>query len=207
MNNRVSTSEITKTCEYFDSPSDFFKNFPEAWSNLKSKVLKLETRQIYDETGNQSYDTLVTKGLDESIELIPSVRECDVDLYNELKLKNIDFIRCRPVKIPLTLYLRWEFECYVFNSNHGEQIYCLDYEKNESIFTSQAQHDFMVFDETIAFIHDYDKTGHIQGGWKVESKKNIISLIKLFNSINTKSIIFSDYLKTINYKCKLKFKS
>lgn len=206
MNNIVSTTEIIKTAEYFSTHEKFFSNFPKAWSELKNTVYKLETKQVYDETGNISYDTLLKDGLSASIDLIPEVRECDLPLYKELNLKNISFLRCRPVELPLTLYLKWEFECYVINWNYGESIFCLDYTDNYDLFNLYAHHDFMIFDESVAFVHNYDENGLIKGGWKIETKELINSLKLLFNHINAKSQPFDKYLRLINYSTKLKFR-
>ncbi|GAA5578332.1 hypothetical protein JFY64_02485 [Porphyromonas gingivalis] len=199
-----STSEIIKGYSYIASPDLFFENFQKAWKNLRSTVLKLETRQVYSEEGNESYRTLMTKGIEKAIELIPSSRSSDIELYTKLRKENIDFIRCRPIQLPLSKYLAWELECYVFNASHGEKIYCLDYGTNRDIFIQQAQHDFMVFDNTLAFIHDYDLDGRIQGGWKIDQMRDIICLQEIFYSIKQKSYPLFEYLEFIGYRCKLK---
>lgn len=190
----MSTTEITTSSEYKAGVKDFFSNFKPAWAECESQVLKLETRQTYIEKGNPSYELMAEGKLIEAIELIPSVRSSDLTLYKSLNDRKIDFIRCRPVVFPLSEYLQWEFECYKFNAAHCEQIFCLEEKELASIFDSLALHDFMVFDHTKAFIHDYDTNGEIQGGWIVKDSGQIENLITLYSLIRAHSIDFTKFI-------------
>ncbi len=179
-----STTSIIQNAEYFDSPQTFFSNFKEAWKNTQNKVYKIETRQIYQEPWNVSYDYLVESGWDLfwARERIKEARKMDVSLYKSLIERNIDFIRCRPILQPLSLYLQREMFCYEFNSKHGEKIFFVEYEKAKDLLKNFFHHDYMVFDKTVAFIHNYNKEWLIQGGWVVTQKKDIKTLSNKFEN-------------------------
>jgi hypothetical protein len=200
MKKLISTIEITSAAKYINTPDTFFKLFKKEWQNVKSQVMKLETRQVYDETGNESFDNWMDGNPKSALKLIYTVRNDDVSLYNELKSKKIKFIRCRPVKLPLSNYLLWELECYKFNTLFGENILFLE-EEHFLKYAHLANHDFIVFDKSHAFIHNYDKNGKIRGGWEIKDQKDVLSLIALYSKIEELSMDFSLFL--LKYKTEL----
>lgn len=186
----VSTSEVIANSLYCSTPTKFFANFSDAWNITQGQVLKLETRQIYKEPGNPSYDAMDKGNFSEALQLLPKVRSEDISLYQSLSNKNVDFIRCRPIIKPITRYIQWELECYKFNSIYGERIYFLD---QSPIFDELALHDFMTFDRKIAFVHDYDEFGEIKGGWIINETWKINALICLFSIIKADAVYYQNY--------------
>lgn len=164
------------------------------WGSVASQVLKLETRQVYDQTGNASYEQLAAGNLRRAIELIPVSVQGDADLYRALRERRVDFVRCRPVEYPLTDYLFWELQHYAFNSREGERIFCLPLAAHRALFNEYATHDFMVFDATVGFVHDYDDSGRIRGGWVLEDSKDVLGLIQLFGWIRSCAAPFDRFL-------------
>ena len=195
MPNLLSTKDIIVGETYYNSPETFFSNFSGAWKLAISQVLKLETRQEYLEGNDPSFKLLQSGKLSEAIFLLKQTHNGDKKLYDSLKERKIDFIRCRPVIFPLTNYLRWEFEAYKINIEDGERIYCIDKSEWNSISENLAFHDFMVFDTSVAFIHDYDAAGEIKGGWEIKDKYKIENLIFIYSLIRAHSIEFSVFLK------------
>lgn len=181
--NHIRTHDLVERSQYFDSPDRFFANFPAAWHGVAERVLKLETRQEYCELGNPSYEALQQGDWNEAIRLIPEFRAQDADLYESLKKRGVEFIRARPIALPLSQYLRWEFETYKESIKMGEHIFCCDAETTEDLFREFASHDFMVFDGVIALIHDYDECGLIQGGWAITDPHDVLSLAILHSHI------------------------
>jgi hypothetical protein len=188
MLNLVPTDKLVENLTYYGNSSDFFSNFPNAWKKVEKQVLKLETRQVYREPGNISFDSLEKGDFDEAVKLISEARKGDVELYQSLASRHILLERCRPIEIPLSDYLKWEVECYKFNSKHGENIYV---SKKNELYEQYAMHDFMVFDDKIAFIHDYDDKGEIRGGWMTTDKNIIANLTNLFLLIKERSTEYS----------------
>ena len=184
------TKQITEGVEYIPDIQRYFGAFGDAWDFSTGQVLKLETRQTYREPGNPSYDALLIGDFSLALKLLPAARAEDIGLYADLAKRNVDFIRCRPIVRPITEYLRWELECYRFNSEHGEKIYFLD---RISIFDTLALHDFMVFDRKVAAIHDYDDDGLLRGGWLIREQTKIDGLIAMFSLIKASSISWLSY--------------
>jgi len=178
---------------YFDTPGSFFAGFQEAFQTVRSQILKLETKQIYDESGNESFD-LWQKGEERlAIELLPKVKLGEIPLYQDQARRGIEFVRCRPIIFPLSNYLRWEIHCYDFNSSQGEKIFFLDNNRNLELL-EYATHDFMVFDSLIAFVHDYDQNGLIHGGWISKDERIINDLTSLYALIRARSINYKAFL-------------
>lgn len=190
MNRLKSTSEITASSKYYSGVAQFFGAFDDIWDVTRGQILKLETRQSYREPGNPSFEALEEGDFDKALQLLPKARCEDIELYQALSERNVDFIRCRPIVKPITEYLRWELECYRFNAKHGERIYFLD---RSGVFDELALHDFMVFDRHVAFVHDYDQIGELRGGWVVNEPSKIDALIMLFSIIKADAIPYLNY--------------
>lgn len=179
----VSTDKLVRECIRFDKAEDFFSNFSDAWASARGQVWKLETRQTYSESGNLSLDKALEGKWAEAVALIPEVRKVDDDLYQMVRDKKLEFLRCRPIEFPLSPYLRWELEVYKYNHEQGERIFCCNRYSLDKIFEEFAKHDFMIFDARLAFVHDYDKDGLISGGWMVSDQEKIRNLISLYGFI------------------------
>lgn len=121
--------------------------------------------------------------------MISKVRSSDNDLYTSLKEKGVEFIRCRPIKEPKTEYLKWELEVYKYNSSKGERVFCCPYETVKDFLSTVATHDFMVFDDFQAFIHNYNDDGLIEGGWSVRDETDIQHLKNIFLKIQSVSTL------------------
>ena len=175
--NFTSTKILTGTGEYFETADRFFSHMPNAWQRTKSQVLKMETRQKYVEFDNPSWEAwIVDNDWQKAMRLLEQSRTGDVALYQNLREKGVDFVRCRPVIFPLSDYMKWEFEIYKFNEAHGERIFCFNDAAVPSFTESVAEHDFMVFDATSACIHNYDAKGKIIGGWWINDQRSILEL-------------------------------
>lgn len=190
-NNLISTEKIIGSCNYITDLKEFYRP---AWKSVLSQVLKLETKQTYVEKGNPSYELMIDGKFNEAIEIIPTLREGDLKLYQDLTSRKVDFIRCRPIIFPMTQYLKWEIEAYKFNSKYCEKIYFVEYTKAKSIFENLALHDYIVFDYDKALILDYDVHGSIRGGWIVSDEIHLMNLIQIFSIIRAFSVEFSVFL-------------
>src|ERR1700733_2554972 len=178
-----STDDIVRGGRRLEGGDAFFRRLTAAWKVLRKEALKFETRQSYEEPTNVSWKLWGNGDLKGSIEVLPAVRAADVPLYQMLAERNVRFIRLRPVQFPLTDYLKWEIECYHFNSRHGEQIYFVDHTAARRLFDSYARHDFVLFDECLALVHDYDEAGLIRGGWEITRPEAVRCLRNLYWTI------------------------
>lgn len=185
-----STTEIIKNAERIPEVDSFFARFGDAFDSVNREILKLETRQEYHEPGNPSWEEMARGNIDQAMNMLPAMRAEDAPLYEEFRQKGVEFIRCRPVTYPLTRYLEWELGSYEINSEQGETILFTSTEDVIDLLSSFARHDFMVFDEFLAFVHDYDSTGEIRGGWVVSDSVCISELRRLFSDFRENCIDF-----------------
>jgi hypothetical protein len=190
----LATETICHNGKYFDADS-FFSRIGSAFGLVKSQVLKLETRQEYYEESNKSLASFLEQDFEKSKELLPESRLDDIPLYFHLSEMGIDFIRCRPIKFPLSKYIEWEMNVYKFNAMYCERIFCCNYLSIEEILLNYAHHDFMVFDSSLAFIHDYNQDGKICGGWEITNIEHIIELEKMFIFIKSQCQPFNFYVR------------
>lgn len=178
--NLTATTTIANDATYIAGGGAFFQKFGSAFDLTRCQILKLETRQIYEEPENESFVAMRGGDWELSMSLLAKSRSDDLPLYESLVERGIDFIRCRPIKFPLSDYLRWEMEVLKFNAEHCERVFCCNLDALDFIFLNFARHDFMTFDARVGFIHDYDSAGLIQGGWMVDNQDHILELQKLF---------------------------
>lgn len=174
------TKELISDAEYFSSASEFFGGFGQAFDLSRSQILKVETRQTYQEPDSESYRAMANGNWQEAMAALDASRSEDIELYADLKTRGVEFARCRPIAFPMSDYMRWEMEVYKFNAKHGERIFCCNYDSVAELFKDNIVHDFMVFDARIAFVHNYNNDGLIEGGWKITSLDKIIKLQTLF---------------------------
>jgi len=191
----TSTTDVAATAtRRLSSPDAFFGCFAEAWKKASEIVRKVETRQDYREPGNPSWERLAAGDFDDAVRTVPDARAADVPLYESLRQRGVHFVRCRPVGDPISLYLRWEIACYDFNAAHGEEILFAPLALAAPLLRDRIHHDFMVFDQNVAFIHDYDSTGEIRGGWMVTNKDDIAALIEMFEELEGLCVPYSEFL-------------
>jgi hypothetical protein len=133
----------------------------------------------------------------QAIDGITGINEEDVETYKTINAKRVDFIRCRPVVLPICDYLKWEMETYKHSSAAGNRIFCVMRDALADVFDCLALHDCMVFDRTVAFIHNYDETGLIQGGWMTRDADHIANLIAVYGLIKASATEFSYFLENL----------
>jgi hypothetical protein len=190
-----STADIVSAGRYHEGAENFSALFNNAWPRVAHTVLKLETRQEYREPGNPSWEKLAAGEFDEAIRLIPDSKKKSEALYQSLAKKKVAFVRGRPVVLPLTHYLRWEIAAYDWNADHGEEILFAHSEAVSDMLQESLQHDFMVFDEFVAVIHDYDERGELRGGWEILDASHIAMLSKMFNTFRKECVPYKKFLE------------
>lgn len=193
MHELISTSRLIAEGQRLEGGQKFFARFPSGWAAVRREVLKLETRQEYREPGNHSWELLESGDEVGAIKALRAAREVDSPLYASLAQRGVKFIRCRPVRFPLTKYLGWELQCYAVNVEKGELVYLLREAQAEELFQSIALHDFVIFDDCLAFVHDYDERGEIVGGWEVTSSEAVAGLRRIFSVILELAVPMSEF--------------
>lgn len=179
----TSTTILTSGCVYKNTPEEFFAYFSHAWDAVRCQVAKIETRQIYQEPDNISYCHFMAGNFDVSLAVLADSRAVDDSLYAMLRARGVDFVRCRPIKFPMSAYLKWAIYSYKYNASQGERIFWCNEVALREYFGKYVQHDFMIFDSRFAVIHNYNDDGLIIGGWLVEDSDRIGKLLSIFSFI------------------------
>ena len=182
--------EIVRKAQYFDSSEAFISKFEPAWSSVRTRILKLETLDFYDEGDNQSLKAFLDGDIEKSKKLISQEKQGDAPIYQDLKKRWVEIIRCRPIAAPPNEYLKWEIENYKENIKLGERIFIANMIAVTEIFERYATKDFMVFDTRFGYIYDYDKNGRLLGGWYVEDVQELYQMSALFSFIQSNCVRF-----------------
>lgn len=176
-------SEIIEGIKYYSVSEEYSEFYKLSFDAVRCQILKFEPRQVYREPG-KAYDEAISKGdLEEAVKYIPGIVEDNTPTYNMLKSKGVVYTRCRPLKVPVTDYTKWEIAVFRETSKAYEDIFWCIYSQLDLVFDEYATHDFMVFDARMAIVQDYDESGCLQGIWFLETPEKIIQLITLFGYI------------------------
>jgi hypothetical protein len=179
-NYRTTTALVDKA-HYWPAAAAFFGRFDGPFQSARVEILKLETRQTYREPGNPSWESMIAGDMNKAMRLLPATREEDRPFYADLRKRGVQFLRCRPVMLPLSRYLDWELACYDLNAAEGEDIRFV-LASAVSDLLEYLHHDFVLVDDTVALVHDYDADGEIRGGWEVSEASAISSLRAMFDA-------------------------
>lgn len=160
------------------TPEGFRAAFRGYWSDesLKS-VFKLERRQLYQEPDNPSYVAFASNDWERAMALLPEVAH-----EEGLRLPIPPwrhFVRTRALVNPLSDYLRWETRLYDFNALYGEHIVIVDLSDERRDTVLWHADDFVLFEDRVAFIHDYDSAGVLRGAWQVHDASLLVQYGRL----------------------------
>lgn len=184
------TTDVLAGARRLEGKQEFFDAFGPAWTAVRCQVLKLETRQSYNESDNASYTAMAAGNFDEAMRLLDASKSGDRSTYTSLSAAGVEITRCRPISAPPNAYIKWELENYRKNIQLGERIYVCNTLSMGDVFINYAAHDFMVFDSRFAFIHDYDPEGNLAGGWVTDDARDVFRLISLFAFVRANCVGF-----------------
>lgn len=166
------------------SLEEFQRAFGEAWPRIDRRFLKFECWQSYNEAdGVRSQDAFQKGDADLARRLLEEEAKGDQILYDEVKVRGLEFTRVRLVTPPLTDYLRYEMINYEIRSRLGENV-----EFISPPSPVEDYFDFLLFDTNAALIHDYGDgpIGYQVGGWVTRVPKTLEALARLVDDLRTK---------------------
>lgn len=138
-------------------------------ATLKERFFKYERIQVYQEPGNKSWEAYNRGDLSAAWDKLGDFIAQDRDLFVAICQKDIPMVRVRAVELPLSHYLKWEFRSYPVTCRWGSRILIVDLtgkERDRELWNSS---DFILFDRRSVLVHNYDRSGILQGGWVVEA--------------------------------------
>lgn len=161
------------------SLDEFSSEFSEAWTQIKSRFLKLECWQRYQELGaNESQEAYNRGDIARAQELLKKEAEADRPLYEDIGRQGVDYARIRLVQRPLTSYMQYELLAYKIRAQMGENIEVVEYDPDVEL-PNDDYFDFLLFDRHTALIHDYGsgEVGLQSGGW-VTHDSDVIAMLE-----------------------------
>jgi hypothetical protein len=173
--------------------------FLKLWADTKREFFKCETRQIYNESGEEEFIALFKANkFDELRDLLEKDVQQHNSIWCEAKNRKIKFIRVHIITEPLSEYLKFEFEAYKVQSSIGkEEIWIIPFEALKKINKSEIK-DFMLFDEKKAIVIDYNKDGRIEGALITDDIRDLDKLIDYKKNLLKNGEEFNTYLSKLN---------
>jgi hypothetical protein len=159
---------------YFRDSETFFSKFTPLMESTTTSVVKLESRQDYQEPGNPSFEALKSGDERSAIDKLWETRH-SADRENCVSMcrKGISWTRIRLVERPLTDYTRWELHSYDISVRYGERILIVDITGQPASSPIRRLSDFLIFDGKAVMAHDYDSSGLIKGGWVIDTPEQV----------------------------------
>ncbi|GII75728.1 hypothetical protein Sru01_07100 [Sphaerisporangium rufum] len=147
---------------------EFGQEFAAAWSRIGRRFLKVECWQTYQELdGTRSQEAYRRGDVERALELLEQEAEADRPLYEDVRIRGLEYCRIRLVQEPLTPYLDYELLAYRIRAKLGEIIEIVRCAMTSSLPNDEF-FDFLLFDRRTALIHDYGDTGRQAGGWLID---------------------------------------
>ena len=115
-------------------------------------------------------------------------------VYDDIRSKDRSLTRFRLVKLPLTGYLEWEFWNYRVREGLGEVVRIVDRTGAEGDLRSSSCFDFLLFDDSVALIHDYGTAGLQVGGWLVSSRDVLDRLGRTVADLREQSVALEGFI-------------
>jgi hypothetical protein len=176
--------------------AEFGAEFAHHSRRVRSRTLKSETWQTYQEPGTESLREY-TRGNFGAVErLLEAEADLDRDVYDRVRANGTPFIRLRTVRMPLTPYLSFEMWNYVVRARRAETIEIVDLSDDPRPLPNHSYFDFLLFDEEAALIHDYGHDGLQVGGWLASDAAVLSRLARLAADIRSRSVPLDEFVRT-----------
>lgn len=175
---------------------EFAGEFRQAWSRLRSRFLKLECWQSYQEQPDKLSQRAFRRGdIEQATALLRREAEKDRALYQDVQARGLDYTRIRVLQEPLTNYLAYETVSYRIRASMGESIVVAVVDNSLQLPNADL-FDFLLFDRHTALVHDYGtgSTGVQAGGWIVRDNTTIVALEQTALSVRRDAVPLDQYL-------------
>ncbi len=154
--------------------------FSEYWKNTRTEFFKCEVQQAYDEEGEEEFISLFKEGkIDELHQMLREDVQDSNSIWQDAIKRGIDFFRIHVYTSPISDYLRFELEAYRIQSKVGnERIWMVSHDLMKSKYHGELK-DFMVFDNKVAMIVEYDSDHKIKDVLLTDENDDMDRLRKL----------------------------
>jgi hypothetical protein len=165
---------------------------------MRHRFLKVECWQSYQEPGTPSVVAALAGDGARARELLPTEVEAERHLYTDVRERGIDYCRIRLVTLPLTPYLAWEMVVFTARATDiGEPIVVIDRTGDETPLPNEDVFDFLLFDRSVALVHDYGAEGLQDGGWLVRAPHVLAHLERIATALRSEAVPLDDFLMSV----------
>jgi hypothetical protein len=159
------------------SPEEFSGAFRSLWETLTSRFFKFEGRQTYAEPGDSSFEAFRRRELEEARRLVVERIAAQQPLYRSAASRGVQIVRVRRYELPLTPYLRdYELYGYIAGTEFGEEVLMVEASDADALgqlIGETTLPDFVLFDDTVVLVQDYDVHGRFQGARRIDDPNSV----------------------------------
>jgi hypothetical protein len=157
----------------------FYAAFERHWVGLRSRFFKLEPLQAYQEPDNPSFLDFRRGDSASAAAKLEEVVCQNSRYHTDACRRGVTMTRVRLVELPLSDYLRWEFQSYRVSARYGERILVLDLTGAPRSGPLWNSGDFVLFDCSAVLVHRYDPDGFLRGGWLIDHPAAVEGYVRL----------------------------
>lgn len=133
--------------------------FFELFKRLRSRWVKVEYLQHYDESGSEAYSAFQHEDYSLAQQLVRESVKSQTEVYSLAREHSVKMQRIRVYDAPLSPYLRhYELAAYEADIECGEEIFFIDRPAADSILGNSAVSDFVLWDDfaVLGLIYDVE---------------------------------------------------
>ncbi|WP_370948127.1 DUF6879 family protein [Amycolatopsis sp. cg5] len=178
--------------DYVDRPA-FRKEFWQATERLRTRTVKVEWGQTFQEPGNPSWEAFAAGDFRKALDLIEQNREDHVRQQRVFDDTGTPFYRIRVIKFPLSDYLKWELAHFRLNAEMGERIFLAKSGSIADIVLTVDLDDFTLFDEFLMLATEYTEEGAFKGAHIVRDERYLSQVSALADKLLDRSLPYEDF--------------
>lgn len=177
---------------YVDRPA-FREEFWKAADRLRTRTVKVEWGQTFQEPGNPSWEAFAAGDFKQALELIERNREDHLRQQRVFDDTGTPFYRIRIIRFPLSDYLKWELAHFRLNAEMGERIFLAESARIADIELSVDLDDFTLFDDFLMLATEYTTEGAFKGAHIVRNREYLRRVSELADKLLDRSLPFEDF--------------
>lgn len=162
--------------------------YVELCAGLKDSFLKLERLQSYQEPSNTSYCAYRDGDKSRAQELLWENVAAEAGDFTKFARDNVQQVRVRLVELPLSDYLKWEFDVYRLVAQFGQRILVTDITNDSKTSLLSRASDCIIFDRKVALRNHYDEQGVMRGAWLTEDPQIVSQYLQTFQEARQRSV-------------------
>ncbi|SDY04985.1 hypothetical protein SAMN05421504_104341 [Amycolatopsis xylanica] len=178
--------------DYVDRPA-FREEFWKATERLRTRTVKVEWGQTFQEPGNPSWEAFAAGDFRKAIHLIEQNRQDHIRQQRVFDDTGTPFYRIRVIRFPLSDYLKWELAHFRLNAELGERIFLAESARIADIELEGGLDDFTLFDEFLMLATEYTEDGVFKGAHIVRDQRYLSQVSDLADKLLDRSLPYEEF--------------